>query len=81
MPFKSAQSEKIIEMSEVTKVGMDVFENMDRFVRENKYCILQIPSAVTQGDFNLLINPYHPEFSSTKVVSVSKFPFNIRIFQ
>jgi putative toxin-antitoxin system antitoxin component (TIGR02293 family) len=30
-PFKSAQSEKIIEMSEVTKVGMDVFEDMDQF--------------------------------------------------
>ena len=30
-PFKSTQSEKIIEMSEVTKVGMDVFEDMDQF--------------------------------------------------
>ena len=30
-PFKSTQSEKIIEMSEVTKVGMDVFDDMDQF--------------------------------------------------
>ena len=30
-PFKSTQSEKIIEMSEVTKVGMDVFEDIDQF--------------------------------------------------
>lgn len=29
--FKSIQSEKIIEMSEVTKVGLDVFEDMDKF--------------------------------------------------
>lgn len=32
-PFKSTQSEKIIEMSEVTKVGMDVFEDIDQFKR------------------------------------------------
>jgi RES domain-containing protein len=53
----------------------------DRFVRENKYCILQIPSAVTQGDFNLLINPYHPEFPGIKIISVDKFPFDNRIFK
>ena len=29
--FKSIQSEKIIEMSEVTKVGLDVFEEMEKF--------------------------------------------------
>ena len=32
-PFKSTQSEKIIEMSEVTKVGMDVFEDIDQLKR------------------------------------------------
>ena len=29
--FRSTQSEKIIEMSEVTKVGMEVFEDMEKF--------------------------------------------------
>jgi putative toxin-antitoxin system antitoxin component (TIGR02293 family) len=29
--FKSIQSEKIIEMSEVTKVGLDVFGEMEKF--------------------------------------------------
>ena len=29
--FKSIQSEKIIEISEVTKVGLDVFEEMEKF--------------------------------------------------
>jgi len=45
-------------------------EISDRFIRENKYCVLQIASAVTQGDFNLLINPYHPEFSRIKIIKV-----------
>src|SRR5262245_37811686 len=29
----------------------------DKFITDNKHCVLQIPSVVTQGDYNLLINP------------------------
>ena len=28
----------------------------DNFIADNKFCVLQIPSVVTQGDYNLLIN-------------------------
>ncbi len=38
----------------------------DKFINDNKHCVLQIPSVVTQGDYNLLINPYHSEFSKIK---------------
>ncbi len=53
----------------------------DKFVLENKYCVLQIPSAVTHGDFNLLINPNHNEFSGIKIITIEKFPFDKRIFK
>ena len=53
----------------------------DRFVNENKFCILQIPSVVTQGDYNLLINPHHAEFEGIKIMSVEEFPFDNRIFK
>ena len=53
----------------------------DQFVKENKYCILKVPSAVTKGDFNLLINPNHPDFIKIKILSVDKFPFDKRIFK
>ncbi len=53
----------------------------DKFVAENKYCILRIPSVVTQGDYNLLINPNHPDFSKIKTISIEKFPFDKRIFK
>ena len=53
----------------------------DRFIAENKYCVLKIPSAVTQGDFNLLINPYHSEFSRVRIIDRVKFPFDARIFR
>ena len=53
----------------------------DRFVADNKFCILQIPSAVTQGDYNLLINPNHPDFRRIKIIATDKFPFDKRIFK
>lgn len=53
----------------------------DKFVLANKYCVMQIPSAVTQGDYNILINPNHIDFSKIKIISTSKFPFDKRIFR
>ena len=53
----------------------------DKFIAENKFCVLQIPSAVTQGDFNLLINPRHSAFKRIKIVGTEKFPFDKRIFR
>jgi RES domain-containing protein len=53
----------------------------DQFVAHNKFCVLQIPSAVTQGDYNLLINPNHPDFRRIKIIATAKFPFDKRIFK
>ena len=53
----------------------------DRFVLDQTHCILKTPSAVTKGDYNLLINPRHPEFAGIKITSMEKFPFDKRIFK
>jgi RES domain-containing protein len=53
----------------------------DQFIADNKFCVLQIPSAVTQGDYNLLINPNHPDFKRIKIIDKDKFPFDKRIFK
>ena len=53
----------------------------DEFIRENKFCLLKIPSAVTKGDFNILINPFHLEFRQIKIIKVEDFPFDRRIFK
>ncbi|MEO6637855.1 MAG: RES family NAD+ phosphorylase [Ginsengibacter sp.] len=53
----------------------------DKFIADNKFCFLQIPSAVTQGDYNLLINPAHSEFRKIKIIKTEKFPFDNRIFK
>lgn len=53
----------------------------DKFIADNKFCVLQIPSAVTQGDYNLLINPNHPDFKRIRIIDTDKFPFDKRIFK
>lgn len=53
----------------------------DDFVFENQHCFLIIPSVVTQGDFNVLINPKHKEFNKITISKAEKFPFDRRIFR
>ncbi len=52
----------------------------DEFVKENKFCVLKIPSVVTDGDFNILINPSHSEFKHIKIITMDPFPFDKRLF-
>jgi len=53
----------------------------DIFVTENKFCVLKIPSVVTQGDYNLLLNPNHPDFAKISIKRIEKFPFDNRLFK
>lgn len=53
----------------------------DKFIADNKYCVFHVPSAVTQGDHNLLINPHHSDFPKIKIIKIEKFPFDKRIFK
>jgi len=47
----------------------------DQWIAENKDLILKVPSAVVQGEYNILINPNHSLF---KKITISKIePFNI----
>jgi RES domain-containing protein len=56
------------------KIGND-------FVLENKFCVLVIPSVVTQGDYNVLINPNHIDFPKITITNIEKFPFDKRILK
>jgi RES domain-containing protein len=53
----------------------------DKFILENRFCVLQIPSSVTQGDYNLLINPNHIEFKRISIIDIRKFSFDQRLFK
>jgi RES domain-containing protein len=53
----------------------------DEFIRKNEACLLRVPSAVTKGDFNLLLNPFHPEFQQIRIIAMEPFPFDHRLFK
>ena len=53
----------------------------DKFIADNNYCVLKIPSVVTRGEYNLLINPHHADFSKIRIIAIEKFPFDERIFK
>lgn len=52
----------------------------DAFFHANEFLLLRVPSAVVFGDFNILINPHHPEFGHCRVTGSSSFPFDRRFF-
>ena len=49
------------------------------FISENTHCCLKVPSVVTQGDFNILINPQHEEFARVRIINIEQFPFDQRM--
>lgn len=53
----------------------------DKFIDSITHCVMKVPSALVNGDFNYLLNPYHKDFKKIKIVNISDFPFDRRIFQ
>jgi RES domain-containing protein len=49
------------------------------FIEKRKAPILKVPSAITKGDFNFLINPYHVDFEKIKIIHIESFPFDPRM--
>lgn len=52
----------------------------DLFFHEKKFALLKVPSAVVQGDYNVLINPYHEDFKKITITSNLPFPIDNRFF-
>jgi RES domain-containing protein len=51
------------------------------FIAKAETCLLKVPSAVTKGDFNVLINPQHKDAALVKILSIETFPFDRRLFK
>jgi RES domain-containing protein len=44
-----------------------------------KSLLLRVPSAVVPGEFNVLINPAHPDMKSVKIARIEDFVFDDRL--
>ena len=55
------------------QIGADFFTN-------KKHYILKVPSAIVPGEFNYLLNPFHPKHTKTKIIEkVSPFHMPIHV--
>ncbi|HOX77807.1 MAG TPA: RES family NAD+ phosphorylase [Bacteroidales bacterium] len=52
----------------------------NRFILENRFMVMKVPSAVVPGDFNYLINPRHPDFEKIRIISTEPYEFDERFF-
>jgi len=53
----------------------------ERFISKNEALYVKVPSAVVQGDFNILINPRHKDFAKVNIIKIEKFNFDERLFK
>lgn len=53
-------------LSKLAELGTD-------WARSNASLLLRVPSAVVQGEFNILINPLHPDMSRVAVRQIERF--------
>jgi RES domain-containing protein len=53
----------------------------DNWVRAGKSAALLVPSAAIRGEWNVLLNPAHPDFPKIKFRSPERFEFDLRMFR
>ena len=53
----------------------------DKFLKENKFLVMKVPSATVQGEFNYLINTRHKDFGKIKILKIENFNFDERLFK
>lgn len=51
----------------------------DSFVQKLKVPVLKVPSSIVPQEFNLLINPYHPDAHKIEIISKERLAFDPRI--
>lgn len=52
-----------------------------RWVHEGKSAVLRVPSAVIQNEYNLVINPKHPDFSKITTGDARTFSLDDRVWK
>ncbi len=53
----------------------------DRWIRGGKAVALQVPSAAIRREWNVLLNPEHPDFRKLRIEKPKAFEFDLRMFR
>lgn len=53
----------------------------NEFLKSKKSLLLKVPSVIIPEEYNVLLNPSHPDFKKVKVIKASPFQFDARLFK
>jgi len=53
----------------------------DDWIRAGRTAALLVPSAAIRGEWNVLLNPAHPDFSKIKFREPEPFEYDVRMFR
>lgn len=51
----------------------------NQWVHDNETCVLEVPSSIIPYEWNVLINPNHPDFHQISIKSIRNFSFDERL--
>ncbi len=52
----------------------------DSWIRAGSTVALRVPSAAIRGEWNVLLNPAHPQFAKVRTYEPRAFEFDVRMF-
>ncbi len=61
--------------------SLDTIDYGTSFLRKNEFLALKVPTVIIPDEFNIILNPLHPDIQSCKVVSTLPFKFDDRILK
>ncbi len=51
----------------------------DNWLQSFDTCVLKVPSAIVQSEYNYLMNPAHPDFKNIRISATEDFMFDSRL--
>lgn len=64
----------------LTRDPLSTVEIVRRWLEAGRHLAMRVPSVVCPTDFNLLLNPMHPDMPRISVVSKELFSLDPRLF-
>lgn len=62
-------------------VPVSIIRMGDRWLAAGKSLLLRVPSAIVPSEYNLIINPAHPDFSKVRITGTEKLVIDKRVEQ
>jgi RES domain-containing protein len=63
----------------ISPPALDTMEIGDRWVHEQRFVVLAVPSAISPADRNFLLNPAHSDFKRIRIAPAIDYEFDPRL--